>query len=127
MFLSPLLREPGRVWQLENVDTGILLAGNVEGAFDSTSRRRGLLGRRGLAGGALVIAPCNLVHTFFMQFAIDTVFVDRNGRVQRVSHDLPPWRVAGSWGAFATIEVDAGVAQRAGLRPGHHLALKPCA
>ena len=125
MFLSPLVREPGRGWQLENADTGMLLARPVESAFDSAARRRGLLGRSGLDGGALVIAPCHLVHTCFMRFAIDTIFVDREGRVVGVRHDVAPWRVAGSWRGFATIEVDAGQARRAGIRPGHRLALEP--
>ena len=97
----------------------------VEGAFDSRSRRRGLLGRDTLADSALVIAPCNLVHTFFMRFSIDTVFVDRDGVVVRVRHQVRPNRVAGAWGAFATIELGAGHAREAGVRAGDRLVLTP--
>lgn len=122
-FLSPLVREPGRRWRLETADNGTVLAEPVEGAFDSAARRRGLLGRDGLATSALVIAPCNLVHTFFMRFAIDTVFVDRDGIVLRVQHGVRPNRVSGAWGAFATIELEAGQAQRSGVRPGDRLVL----
>lgn len=125
MFLSPLVREPGRHWRLEKADTGVVLAEQVEGAFDSETRRRGLLGREGLFDAALVIAPCNLVHTFFMRFAIDTVFVDRDGLVLGVSHDIPPNRLSGAWRAFATIEVAAGQARRAGVRRGDRLVLTP--
>jgi len=126
-FCSPLVREPGRRWRLEKADSGAVLAEPVEGAFDSETRRRGLLGRDGLAESALVIAPCNLVHTFFMRFAIDTVFVDRDGIVVCVRHDIRPNRLSGSWGAFATIELEAGQARRAGLRAGDRLVLTPAA
>ena len=122
-FLSPLVREPGRRWRLEKADSGAVLAEPVEGAFDSETRRRGLLGRDGLAESALVIAPCNLVHTFFMRFSIDTVFVDRDGMVIGIRHDIPPNRVSGAWGAFATIELAAGQARRIDLRRGDRLVL----
>ena len=127
VFVSPLLREPGRRWRLENVRSGAVLAEHVQGAFDSSTRRKGLLGKETLADAALVIAPCNLVHTFFMRFAIDTVFVDREGMVVRVRHGVRPNRVSGAWGAFATIEVAAGHAERAGVQPGDQLVLTPAA
>ncbi len=54
---------------------------DLEVAVDSATRKKGLLGREGLAdGGGLVIAPTNAVHTFFMRFPIDIVFVSRAGR-----------------------------------------------
>jgi uncharacterized membrane protein (UPF0127 family) len=99
----------------------------VEGAFDTRTRRRGLLGRDGLAESALVIAPCKLVHTFFMRFAIDTVFVDREGFVLRVRHNMRPNRLSGAWGAFATIELPAGQARRADVRAGDRLVFTPAA
>jgi uncharacterized membrane protein (UPF0127 family) len=123
-FLSPLLREPTRAWELQDTTTGAVLASSVEAAVDSASRRRGLLGRTGLGEAALVIAPCNAVHTFFMQFPIDVVFVDRTGRVLRIAASVPAWRMTGSWRAFATIELAAGTAARTGLGPGHALTLR---
>ena len=126
-FLRPLVQAPDRGWRLEHADTGAVVAARVAGAFDSETRRRGLLGRDGLVDEALVIAPCNLVHTFFMRFAIDTVFVDRTGTVLRIQHDVRPWWFAGAWGAFATIELPAGQAQKAGIRPGSRLQLTPAA
>jgi uncharacterized membrane protein (UPF0127 family) len=124
MFLSPLLREPSRRWVLENTTAGAVLAGSVEAAVDSTSRRRGLLGRTGLDDAALVIAPCNAVHTFFMRFPIDVVFVDRGGRVLRIAASVPAWRMTASLRAFATIELAAGTAARTGLVRGHQLTLR---
>jgi uncharacterized membrane protein (UPF0127 family) len=123
MFLAPLLRDSGRTWGLENLDTGASLSSRVETAFESATRRRGLLGRVRLDDTALVIAPCGAVHTFFMRFAIDVLFVDRQGAVLKVCHDVRPWRIAAAWRGFAAIEVAAGAARRAGIRAGHRLSL----
>jgi uncharacterized protein len=124
MFLSPLLREPNRPWVLEDTTAGAVIASSVQAAVDSESRRRGLLGRTSLEDAALVIAPCNAVHTFFMKFPIDVVFVDRTGRVLRIAASVPAWRMTASWRAFATIELAAGTTTRTGLAAGHALTLR---
>ena len=109
---------------LRNVRTGASLVTRLETAFDSKSRNRGLLGRPSLEPAhALVLAPCNGVHTFFMKFAIDVVFVGRDGTVQRIAHALQPWRVAISPRSFAVIETAAGVIGTSGTRPGDRLAI----
>jgi uncharacterized membrane protein (UPF0127 family) len=103
--------------------TGAQLASRVTAAVDSASRRQGLLGRLGLEDEALIIAPCSAVHTFFMRFPIDVLFVDRQGRVTRVVHTVRPWRITGSLRGFATIELSAGTALRASTGTGHQLTL----
>jgi uncharacterized membrane protein (UPF0127 family) len=85
------------------------MASRVELAVDSQSRRRGLLGRDGLdEGAALIIAPSSAIHTFSMRFAIDVVFVARDGRVLKTYAAVGPRRIAFSLGAFAVIELPAG-------------------
>jgi uncharacterized membrane protein (UPF0127 family) len=117
-FLVPLLREPGQVWAVRNQRTGRIAVSRLEPAFDSASRRRGLLGRDGLPGGAaMVLAPCRAVHTWFMRFPIDLVFVARDGRVVKVCEAVGPWRVRIALGGFAVIELNAGTAAH-GFRPG---------
>lgn len=97
---------PGR---LMNARTGEAVADAAELAVTSASRRRGLLGRDGLdPGAALIIAPCNSVHTFFMRFAIDVVYVDRAGRVRKIVRALRPWRISAAMFAYAVIEFGAG-------------------
>ena len=97
---------PGR---LMNARTGEVVADAAELAVTSASRRRGLLGRDGLdPGAALIIAPCNSVHTFFMRFAIDVVYVDRAGRVRKIVRALRPWRISAAMFAWAVIELGAG-------------------
>jgi uncharacterized protein len=83
---------------------------------------RGLLGRSGLgAGEGLLIRPTNSIHTFFMRFAIDVVFIDRAGVVLKVVSALRPWRLAGSRGARCALELRAGEAAMRGIQPGDQL------
>jgi hypothetical protein len=86
------------------------------------SRMRGLLGRSSLpAGEGLLLKPTGSVHTFFMRFPIDVVFLDRELSVVGVAAELPPWRTAGRRGAKATLELAAGEASRRGIEPGDRL------
>ena len=116
---------------LKNHDEFVLDAGDrpiataVETAFDSASRKRGLLGRDGLPdGAAMIIAPCSAVHTFGMRFAIDVIFAGADGRVLKVRPSLAPARMAGALGAFATIEMAAGAVERTGLKVGDVLVVR---
>jgi uncharacterized membrane protein (UPF0127 family) len=123
-YLAPLLGREPRPYVLRIERDGALLASHIELAGDSKSRRRGLLGRTGLpAGHVLVIAPCNGIHTFFMRFAIDVVFTDRQGRILTIARGLRPWRMAVSLRAFAALELAAGAADRAGARRGDRVLL----
>jgi uncharacterized membrane protein (UPF0127 family) len=86
---------------------------------------RGLLGRSGLASGeGLLLRPAGSVHTFFMRFPIDAVFLDREQRVVRVASDVRPWRAAAAARARAVLELAAGEAARVGIRPGQVLRLE---
>jgi uncharacterized membrane protein (UPF0127 family) len=83
------------------------------------TRMRGLLGRSTLeVDEGLLLKPGGSVHTFFMRFPIDVVFIDRDGRVTRVVRDLAPWRVAGSRRARTVLELPAGASARAEIAPG---------
>jgi hypothetical protein len=95
----------------------------VEVASRFLERGIGLLGRSKLgADEALWIHPCNNIHTFFMAFAIDCVFLDRELTVKRIVADVKPWRVIWPvWGASSVIEMSAGTASRLGLQVGERL------
>jgi hypothetical protein len=85
---------------------------------------RGLLGSPPPAPGhALLITPCASVHTAFMRYPIDVVFVDRHGRILKVVETLPPWRAAACWRARHTLELAAGEARRVGLVPGRWITI----
>ena len=88
-------------------------------ADSPVSRMRGLLGRRDLEPDeGLLLRPAGSVHTFFMRFAIDAVFLDRERRVVRVAEHIRPWRAAGARGARAVLELRAGESARRGISVG---------
>ncbi len=114
-IFDSIVVNPAARFRLLNRTRGLALASNIEPAFDSESRRRGLLGRTGLAiDTVLAIAPSNAVHSFGMRFPIDLLFIRRDGLVvKRVTH-LKPRRIAAALHAFAVLEFAAdhpGVAE----------------
>ena len=110
-FAAPLLAQPDARYALENARTGEVLVQALEAAFTRKERNHGLLGRTSLEPGeGLLIAPCSSVHTWFMKFAIDVIFVASDGRVRKIARAVPPWRFALGFGSFAVVELPAQVA-----------------
>lgn len=125
-FLTPLVRHPNAPNRIFNQRTGAVLADRIHGAFDSGARRAGLLGRDTFPDGhAMVIAPTNAVHTFFMRFPIDLAFVDKNGQVVKTCAAVKPWRLAAALRAFAVIELPAGSLARSDTAKGDRLSIAP--
>lgn len=90
-------------------DDGDVVVENCLLAETALSRCRGLLGRSGLSSGeGMLLRPASSVHTAFMRFAIDVIFVDGDGRVVRVANGVVPWRIVIASGAYAAIELAAG-------------------
>lgn len=88
------------------------------------SRMRGLMGRRGLlAGEGLLVSPAPAIHTAFMRFPIDVLFLDRNMRVLDIVQRLRPWRVACKHKARAVLELSAGESARHDVGVGDRLEL----
>jgi uncharacterized membrane protein (UPF0127 family) len=109
---------------LTNARSRKVIARDVELALTRRARRQGLLKRTSLSQhAALVLAPCFMVHTAFMQFAIDVIFVDRKGNVKQVVHGLAPWRIAACPWAYATIELAAGTLAHHDVKVGDRLCL----
>ena len=87
-------------------------------------RMRGLLGRRDLpAGGGVLLSPAGSVHTFFMRFPIDVVFLDEELAVVGIAPEVSPWRTRSRRGARHVLELAAGEAERTGLAVGTRLSL----
>ncbi len=83
------------------------------------------MGRQGLpAGEGLLLSPAPSIHTAFMRFDIDAVFLDRDLRVLRVAEGVRPWRLAWQSGARSVLELPALEASRRGLEVGHRLELR---
>ena len=88
-------------------------------------RMRGLLGRSHLPEGeGLLLEPAYAIHTAFMRFPIDVVFLDSHMRVMKVVDSLPPWRTAGAHQAFSVLELAAGQAAKRGVAVGDRLDLQ---
>ena len=122
-FLGPLIDNP-RGFSLRNERTGAVVAWDLVPAFDSASRRTGLLKHASLQDGtALIIAPSNSVHTFFMKFPIDLAFVARDGKIVKTRDAVGPWRIALSLRAFAVIELSAGRLKRTETVSGDRLVV----
>jgi uncharacterized membrane protein (UPF0127 family) len=105
-----------------NLDRQTVLASNMEVADSGAKRSKGLLGRKGLApGGGLWIVPCESVHTFGMQFAIDLVYLDRQRRIRKIRNSVPPWRLSACLSAHSILELPSGSVAGTGSQRGDRL------
>lgn len=95
---------------ITNTTRNTVVAERAERASSFLARLRGLMFRSSLPGnGGMVIEPNSSVHTFWMRFPIDVVFVDRQDRVVGIVPAMPPNRpYAGARGAHRTIELPVG-------------------
>lgn len=110
---------------LVNQHTDETIAEHVEVAVSRKTRRKGLLGRTVFApASAMVLAPCAAIHTMFMRFAIDVIFVDEDGRALRIVQALRPWRIAVAPFAHAVIELPANVVRGYRVSVGDRLYLR---
>ena len=101
---------------------GRTIATDLKVADTSFSRLKGLLGRKSLPSGeGLWIHRCNSIHTWFMKFPIDAVFVDRSLKVTHIYRNLKPWRITlPRLAASSVIELSAGSIDE-NLKPGDQL------
>lgn len=108
-----------------NETRGKPLATRLELADNAYTRRKGLLGRDGLAPGAgLWIFPCESVHTFAMRFAIDLVYLDRKSVVKKVRSNVPPGRISACLTAHSVIELPSGTVAATGTQRGDQVSIQ---
>jgi uncharacterized membrane protein (UPF0127 family) len=102
------------------------LLGDAVGIADTAAtRNRGLLKHDRLnEGEGLWIVPCEAVHTFWMRFAIDAVFLDKHKKVTKVVANLRPSRLAMSWRARSVLELPAGRAAQTRTEPGDQIEIR---
>lgn len=94
-----------------NKTRNTVIAENVEVADTFFTRFKGLLGRKEFPpNSALIIESCDSIHMFFMRFAIDAIFVDKDNKVLKVYSGLKPWRLSGIFPkASYCIELPSGI------------------
>ena len=88
-----------------NSSNHICLASHVEIANRTLSRTIGLMGRNKIeTDHALLIYPCQQIHTYFMKFTIDCLFIDKKYQVVQIIEGLKPWKISkktpAGWGVI---------------------------
>jgi hypothetical protein len=113
------------IYKVIVTDTGQVLADRVTIADSPVARIRGLLGKTGLENGeGLLITSCSSIHTFFMKFPIDAVFLKKNGTIIKISSNLGPCRLSGCFfGCSMVLELKAGSIRNPGELIGNQLGL----
>ena len=113
------------VYTVANATRKTTIGRDILLANASNERRTGLLKKDSLAqGSGLWIDPCEGIHTFFMRFAIDVIFLDRQHRVRKIRSGLRPWRLSACISAKSVLELPAGTAQQTLTEVGDQLLFK---
>lgn len=99
--------------EIINKTKNTLLAKDIVIADTPFKRLKGLLGKKEFREGhALILKPCNSIHTFFLRFAIDVIFVDKQSKVIEAISCLKPFRLTRIyWLSLLAIELPAGIIQ----------------
>ena len=110
---------------MRNQTRDTVLGDAVDVADSSETRRTGLLKHERLEPGhGLWIVPCESVHTFFMKFAIDLVYVGKDKKVRKVRHAVPAWRLSMCLTARSILELPPGTAAQTGTQVGDQLVFE---
>jgi uncharacterized membrane protein (UPF0127 family) len=111
-------------FRVRNVTRGTSIGEAIVTAGSSAERRTGLLKHERLdEGTGLWIVPCEAVHTFFMKFALDLIYLDRKHRVRAVAHNVKPWRLSACLTAHSVIELPVGTIDRTQTQKGDEVEL----
>lgn len=107
--------------------TGPCRVDSISLAYSVWRRFWGLMGRPPPGNGrGLFLAPCASIHTLFMRFDLDLIFVSRDLRVVRVVTSVKPWRMAlGGKSAWGVLELQAGWFPCDRLAPGTLMQWEP--
>jgi uncharacterized membrane protein (UPF0127 family) len=101
--------------------TGQVVGANVRTAEGAWGSFVGLMFKKELpAGHGLLFQPAKGIHTHFMRFPIDLIYLDKSNRVTKVRADMRPWRFDFT-NAAGVIEMNAGTAREMDIQPGDQL------
>jgi uncharacterized membrane protein (UPF0127 family) len=108
---------------LENKTQNKILLKDLMIADQMYSRMKGLLGTKDLSEQqGLWIHRCNSIHTFFMKFSIDCVFLDAEMHIKDIVFAVPPGRIVlPRWGSSSVIEMKSGLAKQKEFKVGDQL------
>jgi hypothetical protein len=107
---------------VSNLTRNTVLATCMEVADSAAMRSKGLLGRESISPGeGLWIIPCEAVHTFWMRFPIDLVYLDRKKRIRKLSSEVRPWRLSACLWAHSVLELPPGTIHGTRTQTGDRL------
>lgn len=128
-FSSAIHREKQDSYLVLNRSKGTILGCRVKLAASTWTRLRGLLRlspRDFGLGSGLWLMPAQSIHTFFMSFPIDAVYLDSKAKVIHVCHQLAPFKMAPlKWGSRSILELPAGMLDQTGTCVGDQLEVRP--
>jgi uncharacterized membrane protein (UPF0127 family) len=108
--------------RVSNLTRNTVLATCMEVADSASKRNKGLLGRECLSQGeGLWIRPCEAVHTFWMRFPIDLIYLDRKNRIRKLCGEVQPWRLSACLTAHSVLELPSGTIRKTQTQPGDTL------
>ncbi|MEX0786918.1 MAG: DUF192 domain-containing protein [Dehalococcoidia bacterium] len=112
--------------RIQNAARNTRLADRAWVARGYWPRLVGLLGRSSLQPGeGLLIEPCSSVHTAFMRFTIDVVYIDRDGLVVKLAPKMRPFRMSAAMRtARSVVELPSGTIERTGTAVGDQLTFE---
>jgi hypothetical protein len=113
------------IYRVINETNGQIVATRVTIAQDPRSRAVGLLSRDSLEPGeGLLIKPCSSIHTFFMKFPIDVIFLDKKYKILSIKRAIKPWRLSGVLQLGGSVlELMGGFLKDGTARPGDFIKL----
>jgi hypothetical protein len=128
LFAPQSLKAPEGLLKVVNATRGTVVATRLEVAGAGKKRRKGLLGRESLnSGEGLWLIPCESVHTLFMRFPIDLVYLDREHRIKKVRSCVGAWRLSACLSAHSVLELAAGTVRATETQRGDTLEFRPAA
>lgn len=125
--VNPSRISPKNPVKIINISKKTLLAERAEIAGTFWLRLKGLLGKKGLESKTgLILNPCTSIHTLFMRFPIDAVFVDSKNRIIKTYHALPAWRLSAIlFNSAFCIELPAGTLLASSAETGDCIQILP--
>ncbi len=112
------------LYNIKNVTKGTKLASSAKVASNFSSRLFGLMFKKNIRDEeALIFYQAPSIHTFFMRFPIDILFLGRQMKVKRIVCGLRPWRLSVCWGASTTIELPSGKIRQTKVQVGDKITI----
>ena len=104
-------------------NTEVKIADKVFLADTFCSRLKGLMLKKKIDGDGLILLPCKSIHTFFMFFPIDIIFIGKDGKCLKIIKNMKPWRLTRSGNAYFSVEFNGNTISKK-LKEGDYIEFR---